>query len=128
VISRIQWKNSIALAIREEVFGKTHQTTAASHTEIGKLLTEVQDYDEAEARHRKALRIRETIISRDSPEAADSRYYLGYVLNQNGDYEAALEEHKVAYDIRVKILGKRHPDTKRSWRSVKANERKEQEP
>jgi len=119
---------SIALAIREEVFGKTHQTTAASHTEIGKLLTEVQDYDEAEARHRKALRIRETIISRDSPEAADSRYYLGYVLNQNGDYEAALEEHKVAYDIRVKILGKRHPDTKRSWRSVKANERKEQEP
>ena len=118
---------SIALAIREEVFGKTHQTTADSHTEIGKLLAEVQDYEEAEARHRKALRIRDTVISRESPESATSHYLIGFVLNQKGDYKAALEEHKQAYNIRAKILGKKHPDTKRSARSIRANENKSRE-
>ena len=90
-------------------------------------MAEVQDYDEAEARHRKALRIRETVVSRDSPEAADSHYWIGYVLNQKGDYDAALKEHKLGYSIRLKILGKRHPDTKMSMRSVRANENKSRE-
>mmetsp|Transcript_112514 Transcript_112514/g.325085 ORF Transcript_112514/g.325085 Transcript_112514/m.325085 type:complete len:124 (+) Transcript_112514:2-373(+) len=119
---------SIALAIREEVFGKTHALTSDSHTEIGKLLTEVQDFEEAESRHRKALRIRETVINRESPEAAESHYWIGYVLNQKGDYSGALKAHKKAFAIRSKILSKKHPDTKASLRSIRANENCQREP
>ena len=119
---------SIALAIQEEVLGKSHLLTAKSHTEIGKLLTTVQDYDEAETRHRKALRIRDTIIGRESLEAAESHYWIGYVLNQKGDYGAALTEHNIGYMIRSKILPRKHPDVKKSLRSVSSNENNQQEP
>merc|ERR1712003_12759 len=115
-------------AIREEVFGKSHITTAESHTPIGQLLTDVQDYDEAETRHRKALRIRDTILGKESPESAESHYWIGYVLNQKGDYQAALKEHNMAYTIRSAILPKKHPDTKASMRSIRANENNQQEP
>ena len=110
------------------MFGKSHVATAESHTQIGQLLTDVQDYDEAETRHRKALRIRDTILGKESPEAAESHYWIGYVLNQKGDYGAAQEEHTIGYTIRCKILPKGHPDTKASLRSVRANENNEQEP
>ena len=106
------------IALREELFGKEHLSTAAAYNKIGMVYAKQGDYSKALEYFKKALDICERVLGPDHPSTAMSYNNIGNVYNDQGDYAKALEYHGKALDIRERVLGPDHPNTASSYGNI----------
>lgn len=104
-----------ALAIREQVFGSNHRTTADSLNELAVLSRVLGNYKQAEGFHRQALAIREKVLGLEHPTTTLSLNNLGVLYLALGKYEQAEPLLQQALSIREQLLGSEHLDTLTSF-------------
>lgn len=100
-----------ALAIREQVLGPDHPTTAESLNALAILYRNQGQNKQAEQFHRQALAIREKTLGLEHPVTAESLNNLGVLYRSLGKYEQAEHLLQQALSIREQALGSEHPDT-----------------
>lgn len=84
-----------ALAIREQVFGRTHLETARSYYVMGCALSDRGDFDEALSELRRALRVRVMVFSKDHLDVREVIDNIGTILYAKGTMGAdAIAEYK----------------------------------
>ena len=94
-----------ALAIRREVLGPTDPQLAVSLNNLGFVLQEKRDLQQAEAMFREALAIDRRRLGNDHPEVAIKLVNLSRILVDQGKHEAAEPPAREAVAIRRKVLG-----------------------
>jgi eukaryotic-like serine/threonine-protein kinase len=78
-----------ALAIRKELYGEDHQTTASTKVQLATALHLSGNYMEAEPLLRDALAVKNQVLESDNPRIASTLSTLGGVLMGLGNYEEA---------------------------------------
>ena len=106
------------IALREELFGKEHPSTADAYTMIGVAYNEQGDYAKALEYYGKALDIQERVLGHDHPNSARSYNNIGVVYGKQGNYPKALEYLEKALDIDERVLGPDNPSTATSYGNI----------
>ena len=96
--------NNKALKLAEEEFGKVHLTTATLIENKGRLLLELENFDDAEKAFRKVVKIREKLIVDYNPDLAEALNYLALTLRKQGKLEVAMNEHEKVLTIMGNII------------------------
>jgi CHAT domain-containing protein/tetratricopeptide (TPR) repeat protein len=107
-----------ALAIRIEVLGERHFSTATSYNDLAMVLHFRGDPPDAEAMQRKALAIEVEVLGERHPFTATSYSNLALMLRDRGDPLGAEAMQRKALAIEVEVLGERHPATSRSYNNL----------
>ena len=93
--------NEKALILSDKEFGKEHLTTATLLENKGRLLLELEKFDEAEVILRNVYQIRDKLINRNHPEIADALNYLALSLR----FQSKLKEAIVIHNKVLTIMG-----------------------
>jgi tetratricopeptide (TPR) repeat protein len=109
-----------ALAIREQILGVNHPTTATSYNNLAGVYDSLGNYNQALELYQKALAINEQTLGEDHPDTASSYNNLAYVYRTLGNYDQALELYNKALAINEQILGVNHLDTATSYNNLAA--------
>ncbi|MFZ4659562.1 MAG: tetratricopeptide repeat protein [Caldilineaceae bacterium] len=107
-----------ALAIHEQVLGRSHPDTALSLNNLGALWQATGDYAGARPYFERALAIRQQVLGADHPDTALSLNNLGALLRATGDYAGARPYYERTLAIRQQVLGADHPVTAQSLNSL----------
>ena len=99
-----------ALAMRQKVLGEEDPDTAISHSELGRLLSDLGRLDEAEAQFRSALAIRRKVLGPADHETGVSLSDLGLLLKKTGDASGAETLLRESLEVMRKSRGPRHSD------------------
>lgn len=84
-----------ALAIRENVVGRTHLETARSHYVMGCALSDRGDFDEALGELRRALRVRVMVFAKEHNDVREVIENIGTILFAKGNMSPeAIAEYK----------------------------------
>jgi len=94
-----------ALAIREQVLGPEHPTTAMSLYSLAGLCQAQGRFEEAESLYQGALTIYEQVLGPEHPTTAMSLYSLAGLCQAQGRYEEAEPLYQRALTIREQALG-----------------------
>ena len=94
--------------IESRCFGTGHVDVAATEKNIGNVLFQQGDYENALLRYQKALDIEIKSLGGAHVSVADTYNNMGIVFEKLGDYEKALFHHQNALDIKLKSLGGAH--------------------
>jgi tetratricopeptide (TPR) repeat protein len=97
-----------ALSIRRALFGNSHPVTAASLTQLGKVLLFYGDIAHAGPYLSEALAIQSVALG-DHSDTATTLNHLGFLHQQVDELEAARRCHEEALRIRSNLLGADHP-------------------
>ena len=100
-----------SLAIREQVLGAMHPSTASSLNNLGLLLRDMGDYAGAKPYLERSLAIFEHVLGTMHPDTARGLNNLGMLLHDMGDYAGAKPYLERSLAIREQVLGAMHPDT-----------------
>lgn len=100
----------LALAIKEQVLGADHPSTATSLNNLGMLLQETGDYKAARPYYERALAIDKKVLGADHPDTVIDLNNLGGLLYAMGDYTEAQVYLERALNIRERVLEADHPD------------------
>jgi tetratricopeptide (TPR) repeat protein len=84
-------------------------------------LTNRQQYQAAEEKHRQALAIRRQVLGEEHPFTATSYNNLAMSLKAQGRYPEAEEGFRKALAIRRKVQGEEHPLTAQSYNNLANN-------
>jgi len=120
-----------ALAIYEKVNGSEYSNTiiclqniksleqqAISYNDMGNVLNDKGEKEEALEYFFKALAIYEKVLGIDHPDIAQAYYNIGLVLENQGKPKEALEYFSKALAIQQKMLNHDHPSIKKSMAAV----------
>ncbi|MFL6197012.1 MAG: tetratricopeptide repeat protein [Thermoanaerobaculia bacterium] len=99
-----------ALAMRRKTLGDADPDVAISHSELGRVLSDLGLLDEAETHYRAALAIRRKVLGPADHETATSLSDLGLLLKKKGDQSGAETLLREALERTRKSSGPRHPD------------------
>lgn len=97
-----------AIVIRQKIFGKEHQATARSLTDLGVILYAQDKFELAQRCYERALAIQENHLGEHS-DTATTLNHLGYLLQWQGELDKAQACHEQALAIRQKTMGEEHP-------------------
>ena len=86
--------------------------------QMGYLLYQQADYDNALAYDKRALDIEKETLGEEHRETATSYNNIGTVYDDMGDYAKALEYHQKALRIFENVFGADHPDTATSYNNI----------
>ena len=89
-IQALKWYRK-ALAIREEILGKEHPSTATTYNNIAAIYKNQGKYEDALVWYRKDLVISENVFGKDYPNTAVTYNNIAGVYRDQGKYENALE-------------------------------------
>ena len=99
-----------ALAMRRKVLGEEDPDTAISHSELGRLLSDLGRLDEAETQFRSALAIRRKVLGPADHETGVSLSDLGLLLRKTGDASGAETLLRESLEVMRTSRGPRHSD------------------
>ena len=99
-----------ALALREEVLGKSHLDVALSLNRLGNLYQMQGLYRRAEPLYLRSLAIREAALDKNHPSIAASLNNLAVIYSDQGLYGQAEPLYLRALSIHEAIAGSNHPD------------------
>lgn len=88
------------------------------YNNLGIVLRNKGEYEEAMNYHRKSLLIRQKTYGNESPDAARSFNNIGAILWAKKDYEGALAYHQQALKIKERTLGIYHRSTASSYYNI----------
>lgn len=97
-----------ALGVRRALFGDQHPATAASLTQLGKVLLVYGNIANARPYLEEALAIQRAALG-DHNDTATTLNHLGYMHQQLDELDAAQRCHEEALRIRSTLLGPDHP-------------------
>ncbi|KFZ12799.1 hypothetical protein V502_06903 [Pseudogymnoascus sp. VKM F-4520 (FW-2644)] len=100
-----------AVEWRECAFGKEHELTLASESNLAFVLGMRGKYDMAYKMHTKVLESQERVLGPDSLDTVRSVGYVAEMLRKLGRYAEAESLHRRALDCRVRIQGEEHVET-----------------
>jgi tetratricopeptide (TPR) repeat protein/CHAT domain-containing protein len=100
-----------ACELATQVFGADHPVSARSLNNLGMLLSELGDLEEARSFLERALEIRRRDPEDDNAGVAASLNNLGMLVRKLGDLKAARFYHEEALDISLRVLGEEHSTT-----------------
>jgi len=98
-----------AIRLRESLLGPEHTDVARGLNNLGILLSDLGEYQEAEEYLERALRIREKGLGDEHPDVAQSLHSLASLLTLTGQYDRAKPLFERALDIREKRFGAESP-------------------
>lgn len=98
-----------ALAVRTEILGEDHPTTAETRVGIADALSNRGAYVEAERELRDALTVLEEALEPTHHEVAEARSLLGMTLYGLGRHEEAEAELRTVVEIFAASRGREHP-------------------
>ncbi|MDR0459292.1 MAG: tetratricopeptide repeat protein [Coriobacteriales bacterium] len=107
-----------ALAIKEEVLGDRHPSTAMTYSNIAAVYHAQGDYPKALEWNQKALAIKEEVLGDRHPDTATTYNNIAVVYHDQGDYPKAQEWYMRALVINEEVLGDRHPDTAKTYNNI----------
>ena len=107
-----------ALAIREQMLGEQHPSTATSLNNLAELYGAQGKYVEAEPLYERALAIYEQVLGEEDPSTLMSLNNLAGFYNVQGKYWEAEPLYKRALVISEQVLGEQHPDTAMSLNNL----------
>ena len=99
------------LAVRENLHGEEHPSTAGGFNNLANVLSNQGKYEEARKLHERALVVHEKIYGEEHPSTADSLNNLGVTLQRQGKYEEARKLHERALAVYEEVYGEEHPST-----------------
>jgi len=99
------------VARMKAALGEDNKTTLDTLNQLGILLKDIGDYEEARKVYEKCLLGQEKVLGEDHKKTLGSLNNLGTVYDDMKDYEKALEYFERALKGYEKTLGKTHPDT-----------------
>lgn len=88
-----------AFDIKKQVLDKDDIKLADSYSDLGRVLCEKAEYEQAHDCHKKAIYIRRVKLGNKHPNVAKSHYYIGVLYFKEKKYAEALGEFKQAYEI-----------------------------
>ncbi|MEM7155497.1 MAG: serine/threonine-protein kinase [Myxococcota bacterium] len=91
---------------------------AASWGNLGIVLLEQADYEEAKTALERARKTYEEALGPEHLSVANNLHNLGNVLEQQGDYAGALAAYERSRTLTENVLGPRHPDVAKSWNNL----------
>ncbi len=101
-----------ALAMERELRGDTpHPDLADTISDLGLILEQHGDYDEAEGLDRQALDMMRRLLGDRHAEIATAMNNLALVLQDKGKLGEAEQEFQQALSLQREVLGEVHPDT-----------------
>jgi tetratricopeptide (TPR) repeat protein len=106
-----------ALEIYERYLDRKDKTIAFTKNIYGTILSQIGQYDKAEAMYRQALQLLEKVLREESEDHLDTLVIinnLAIVLDDQGKYDEAEAMHRRALQLKEKVLGEEHPDTLQS--------------
>ena len=109
VPTRLMYRES--LAIKRKVHGDEHPQIAIGLCNLGALLRNKGDLDEAEKLLREAVRQLAAIVGEENWYTASSRSHLGDCLTKAGRYDEAERELLEAHRVFTATLGEKHDRT-----------------
>jgi CHAT domain-containing protein/Tfp pilus assembly protein PilF len=116
--SRLKMLYQQALAIRKEVLGEKHPSTATSLNNLAGLYESQGNYSAAEPLYQQALAIVKEVLGEKHPDTAASLNNLAGLYESQGNYSAAEPLYQQALAIRKEVLGEKHPDTAQSLNNL----------
>jgi tetratricopeptide (TPR) repeat protein len=99
------------LAVRENLHGEEHPSTAGGFNNLANVLRNQGKYEEARKLHERALYVREKIYGEEHPSTANSLNNLGITLHEQGKHDEARRYYERALAIYEKIHDEEHPVT-----------------
>jgi len=109
-----------ALAIREQVLGPEHPSTARCLNDFARIYAAQKQYGQAESFQKRALSIREQVLGPEHPSTAQCLHNLASLYQDQGLYEQAQSFYERALNVREKALGPKHTDTAQTLNSLAA--------
>jgi len=97
-----------ALALRRQILGENHQSTADAWHRLGQLYNDLRDANNAKEANLGAMEIRRQVLGESHPDYATSMHNLASVYVGIGEYERAETLYKQSLEIRQKTLGASH--------------------
>eukprot|EP00555_Chaetoceros_dichaeta_P015442 CAMPEP_0198275746 /NCGR_PEP_ID=MMETSP1447-20131203/64940_1 /TAXON_ID=420782 /ORGANISM="Chaetoceros dichaeta, Strain CCMP1751" /LENGTH=509 /DNA_ID=CAMNT_0043970641 /DNA_START=48 /DNA_END=1577 /DNA_ORIENTATION=- len=107
-----------ALAVREEVLGKEHTSTAATYNNIAMVMKKQGDLDEALKMHHKCLAVKEKVLGEEHTSTANTYNNIAMVMKQQGDIDGALKMYHKCLVVREKVLGEEHTSTATTYGTI----------
>jgi tetratricopeptide (TPR) repeat protein len=101
-----------ALGIYRRVRGERHPSVGDALNNIGNLLREQHQYDDALEMHNKALKIRRRALGDDHAMVANSHHNIGRIFYDQGNHDAAQDHFKQSLAIYDRSLGENCPESK----------------
>ena len=96
--------NEKALLLSHKEFGKEHLTTATLLENKGRLLLELEKFNNAEIILRDVYQIREKLINKNHPDIADVLNYLALSLRFQGKLKEAIVIHNKVLTIMGNVI------------------------
>ena len=100
-----------ALAIREQVLGPEHPSTAGTLNNLALLYFNQGKDEQAELLYQRALAIREQVLGPEHPDTAGTLDNLATLYSRQGKDEQAEPLYQRALAIKERVLGPEHPYT-----------------
>lgn len=92
------------LMIRTKTVGPDDIETATSHNNLGSVLTQLGELDNAWFHLKRSLQIRLKAFGKNNDDAARTLTNLGYILKHRGRFAATERLFRLALDIRQRVL------------------------
>ena len=99
------------VARMKAALGEDNETTLDTLNQLGGVLNDIGDYEEARKVFEKCLLGQEKVLGEDHRKTLMTVGNLGIIYDDLKDYEKALEYYERALKGSEKTLGKTHPDT-----------------
>ena len=93
-----------ALAIKKEVIGDGHPSTATTYNNIGHVYYDMGDYGKALEYFEKDLRISEEVLGKEHPSAATTYYNMGVLYYYLNDYQSLMRFLLKSYKVCICFL------------------------
>ncbi len=107
-----------ALAIRTRILGEHHLEVASALNNLGSLLGQLEQADEAIAMHTRALAIQERLRGPDDIAVTNSLRGLGILYSRQKDFTKGLDLQQRALAIYRQTYGENHPLTGGGYEAV----------
>ena len=99
---------------------KDEMCESAVYNNLGNVLKDMGEYNEAIEYHKKSLAIQEKLYGKKSPGVAYSLTNLGTIAHDQNDYDSSLKYHRQALEIKLITLGKNNQSTAISYSNLGA--------
>jgi len=94
--------------IRKNMFGKWHQATAQSYSNLGDLMQKMGQYKDSLNNFSEALIIRKKLLGQQNIDTLKSLDLYGHQLKRIGRYKDALNNYREAFQAREYLLKKKY--------------------
>jgi serine/threonine-protein kinase len=107
-----------ALAIQDQIYDGPHPTSDETRRQLGELLTDLRQFDEAETLFKTLIESRTRTLGPDHYETGSAWNSYGHLLRELGDDQGAIDAYNKQLTITRNAYGDTHPSLAAGYNNV----------